>query len=121
MPSKNKSKKIVSIELCGEIEREYKGRLLGLINHSEFFRIMNSRRIQNKLFSNRSVPINEIAEYAELEGMRIVIAVKEINERHVNGKHLFITEPLSLVANVKNGDIGILSEKNEYLLVSEGY
>lgn len=115
-------KQMVKIELCGKEQREYKGRLLGLINQNEFFRIMNSRRLQTKLFSHKTVAVKKIADYAaDLEGLRIVLAIKEIEGSHAGGKNLFITEPLGVISHVSDGEdeVGILSEEGEYLFVSE--
>lgn len=120
MQAKAKKKTTVTLELTDNEGKEYKGRLLGLINDNEFFKIMRSQRIQNKLFSYKTVPLSEIAEYADLKGLRLVIAVKEINGTTTIGKHLFITDNLSMVTQVQTeGQVGILTENDEYILVTE--
>ena len=46
-----KKASVVTVELCDQ-KLEYTGRLLGLVNDSEFYRIVSSKRTQNKLFSS---------------------------------------------------------------------
>ena len=117
---KKKERRTVTVELCDN-KRKYRGRLLGLVNDSEFFRILSSRRTQNKVFSSATKPLEEIAEYAKFDGLRLVVAVKEIDDKVIGGKQLFVTEKLDMIGTVEtNQQIGILSKGDEYIIVSEG-
>lgn len=119
MKKEKREKRIVNVELHDN-KKEYSGRLLGLIDDSEFYRVLNSRRVQNKVFSSETKPLKEIADYAKFGGLRLVIAVKKVDGEIVGGKHLFITEKLNMVGNVEtNQQIGILGEWDEYIIISE--
>jgi len=55
-----------------------------------------------------------------LDGYRIVVAVKEINDKPVIGQRLFITERLSLVSYLNtNKSAGITGENGAYMLIDE--
>lgn len=116
--SKNK-KQLVKVEFCGKREKEYKGRLLGLINQNEFFKIMNSKRLQSKLFSYKSTTVEDVAERDSVEGMRLVLAIKEVDKENKPGKNLLISEPLDFVSYIEDNQIGVLGEQGEYLLITE--
>ena len=114
-----KERKMVDMELCSN-KKTYIGRLLGLVDDSEFYRILNSKRTQNKVFSSQTKPLKEIAGYTRLDGLRLVIAIKEIDGESIGGKHLFITERLNMVGNVETDQqVGILGEEDEYIIISE--
>lgn len=116
---KKGEKRTITVELCDN-KKEYKGRLLGLIDDSEFFRILSSRRTQNKVFSSKTKSIEEIANYAEFDGLRLVVAVKEIDGEVIGGKRLFVTEKLDMVGAVETDQqMGILTREDEYIIVSE--
>ncbi len=107
------------IELCdnGKI---FKGRLLGLVNDKEFHALMKKKRFQNKVFSCRTIPLVEIVDnYPKLNGLRLVLAAQELDGEMLIGKQLFVTEKLNYVANVDNGVVGILGEKDEYYVIRE--
>lgn len=114
-----KEKRTINVELC-DSKKEYKGRFLGLIDDSEFYRVISSRRMQNKIYSSETKPLKEIINYEDFNGLRLVIAVREINGETVGGKHLFISERLNLVGSVGlDQKIGILGKVDEYIIISE--
>ena len=107
------------IELC-DSKKTYKGRLLGLVNDKEFHALMIKKRFQNKIFSCRTVPLDEIVDnYPRLNGLRLVLAAQELDGEMLTGKQLFVTEKLSHVANVDGGVVGILGERDEYYVIRE--
>jgi len=120
MPVKQKAvKKIVEVELC-DLKTKFTGRLLGLVNDSEFYRIVSSRRTQNKLFSSETKPLKDITDnYDALDGMRIAIAVRTIDGEPAPPKRLFITERLEMVAKVEKDQVGILAQDDQYVIVTE--
>ena len=113
-------KRRVKVELC-ENKKIYTGRLLGLIGDKEFHCITNKRSAQNKIFSSQTMPLEEITDnYTELNGLRIVLALKEVDGKEIQGKHLFISEKLNYIAHqTTNTKIGILGMNDEYYEVTE--
>lgn len=114
------NKKAIIIELCDH-NKTYKGRLLGLIDDREFHAVVTKKRFQGKIFSCSTVPLSEIvANYKDgFNGLRLVLAIKEINNEPAGGKHLFITERLNYIGNENSSEVGILGEDDEYYLVRE--
>lgn len=114
------SKKNTTIELCDR-NKTYKGRLLGLVDDKEFHALMTKKRFQNKIFSCRTVRLSEISESYKsgFDGLRLVLAVREVDGKEVGGKHLFITEKLNYIGNDIGKELGILGEEDEYYVVKE--
>lgn len=114
------SKKNTSIELCDH-KRSYKGRLLGLVDDKEFHALMTKKRFQGKVFSCRTVPLAEIVSSykAGFDGLRLVLAVREIDGEIMGGKHLFITEKLNYIGNESSSGVGVLGEGDEYYVIKE--
>lgn len=114
------SKKNTTIELCDR-NKKYRGRLLGLVDDKEFHALMTKKRFQNKIFSCRTVRLSEISNSYKIgfNGLRLVLAVREVDGEAVGGKHLFITEKLSYVGSDVGGELGILGEEDEYYIVKE--
>lgn len=105
----------------GSDGRHYSGRLIGLITDEEFAALIKSKDIQKKCFTSATIPLSEIVSYhEELEGFRLVLAVKEIDKEPVVTQTLFITERLSLISYL-NTDIsaGITGENGAYMLLEE--
>jgi len=113
-------KKMVTVELT-DAKKTYIGRFLGLIDDKEFHTIISKRKSQSKVFSAESMPLSKISDnYANLDGLRFVLAVKEIDGHATKSKLLFISDKLSYVANqMASDDIGILSENDEYYELKE--
>jgi hypothetical protein len=116
---KSEKKRKITLELC-DCNTEYKGRLLGLIDDSEFYRLINSRRLQTNVFSSVTKPLSEIAEHAAFDGLRLVMAIREINDESIGGKHLLVTEKLDMTVHVESPHrVGLLDEKGQYILILE--
>lgn len=114
------SKKTVTIELCDH-GRTYEGRLLGLIDDKQFHALVTRKVFQNKIFSCATIPLEEIrTNYVEgFNGLRMILAIRKINNDSIGGKHLFVTERLNIIGSDNNGDLGILGEDDEYYMVEE--
>lgn len=99
----------------------YYGRLLGLIDDAEFHHTINNRGIQNKTYSVETKSLKDLIEnYGNLEGLRIVVALKKIDDQEICEKLLFISEKLEMITNVTTDrEVGILGENHEYLTVTE--
>ena len=114
------NKKTVVIELCDH-NRVYEGRLLGLVDDGQFHALMTKKRLQNKILSGATVPLKEIQENykAGFGGLRMVLAIRKINDNTIGGKHMFISERLDYIGNEDGKGIGILGEDNGYYMVEE--
>jgi len=115
------SKPTVTIELL-DSDKIYEGRLLGLVDDKQFHALMTKKSFQNKVFSGATVTVKEIQDnYGNkgFKGMRLVLAIREVNGESKVGKHLFITERLSFISNEDKGEIGILGEGDTLYTVSE--
>jgi hypothetical protein len=115
------NKKNVTISLLDR-RREYTGRLLGLIDDKEFHALVTKKRVANKIFSGQTIRLSDVVNnYKEgLKGMRLVLAVREIDGVAAGGKHLFVTEKLDYITFEETDKAGILGEDNEYYDITEG-
>lgn len=105
----------------GSNGRLYSGRLIGLITDREFAVLIRNKELQKKCLTSATMPLPEIVDnHAELEGYRMVLAIREINSEPEFGQKLFITERLALVSylTVKKS-AGITGENGAYMLVDE--
>jgi len=131
MPDTKLKRRTVSIDFWGSSSisranlgsngRAYSGRLLGLITDEEFASLIENPDLQKKCFTSATIPLSEIVDNHEaLDGYRIVIAVKEIDDKPVIGQKLFITERLSLVSYLNTDkSAGITGENGAYMLIDE--
>jgi len=131
MPDTKLKRRTVSIDFWGSSSisranlgsngRAYSGRLLGLITDEEFASLIENSELQKKCYTSATIPLSEIVDNHEaLDGYRIVVAVKEINDKPVIGQRLFITERLSLVSYLNtNKSAGITGENGAYMLIDE--
>jgi hypothetical protein len=112
---------IKSMESRGTNGKKYSGRLIGLINDKEFASIISNKEVRKKCFTSGTLPLTEIVDNHEtLQGFRMVIALKEIDEKPVFGQKLFITERLSLISYLNTDkSAGITGEHGAYMLVEE--
>jgi len=113
-------KKTVTAELT-DVRKTYTGRFLGLINDKEFHTIISKRRNQGKIFSAETMPLSKVTEnYMKLDGLRFVMALKEIDGEPTKNKVLFISDKLSYIAiQTTPEDFAILSENDEYYELTE--
>lgn len=115
-------KEIVSIELVDR-NRNYEGRLLGLMDDEEFYAMVTKKRVANKIFSGRTVPLGEIIDHygkklGELSGLRLAIAIQKIDGEKQGGKHLFVTEKLQYITKQDSDEeMCLLGEGDEYYVV----
>jgi hypothetical protein len=131
MPDTKLKRRTISIDFWGSDENtrahlgdngiEYSGRLLGLITDKEFASLIKSVDVQKKCYTSATMPLSEIVDnYEELDGYRIVVAVKEVNGKSIIGQKLFVTERLSLVSYLNSDkSAGITGENGAYMLIEE--
>jgi len=105
----------------GSTGKSYSGRLLGLITDKEFASLIKSADVRKKCYTSGTMPLSEIVDtYEDLEGYRLVVAVKEIDDESIIGQKLFVTERLSLVSYLNaNKSAGITGENGAYMLIEE--
>lgn len=121
--TKKNKKTIVEIDLYLEENRkpiQYKGRLLGLINDTEFNSLIKSRNLQNKFFTSSTLSLSILGKnYSDLKGLRLVVAIK--NKQ--TPKRLFTSEKLSLISSMKiegnHCELGIVTDDNNWMLIKE--
>jgi len=131
MPDTKLKKRTISIDFWGSSSisranlgsngKAYSGRLLGLITDEEFASLIENPDLQKKCYTSATIPLSEIVDNHEaLDGYRIVVAVKEIDDKPVIGQRLFVTERLSLVSYLNTDkSAGITGENGAYMLIDE--
>ncbi len=108
----------------GSDGKRYTGRLIGLITDKEFAALIENDSVQKKCFTSGTIPLSDIVDnHEELNGYRIVMAIKKIDDNSVIGQRLFITERLALVSQL-NPDTtaksaGITGESGSYMMIEE--
>lgn len=104
--------------------KRYTGRLVGLITDKEFAALIENDSVQKRCFTSGTIPLSDIVDHhEELDGYRIVMAIKKIDDNPVLGQRLFITERLALVSQL-NPDTtaksaGITGESGSYMMIEE--
>lgn len=85
---------------------KYTGRFLGFITDSEFNAlIQHSEKVATKLESKATQPIMEVAaKFSEIIGHRLVMTVREVDNKSITKKMLFITGGLELIDSVVKGE-----------------
>lgn len=101
--------------------RVYNGRLIGLINDKEFAAIIANKELQKKCYTSGTMSLSDIVDHHEkLDGYRMVIAIRKVDNNNVIGNKLLITERLSLVSYLdKDKTAGITGENGAYMMVEE--
>lgn len=116
-----KKKKVTEIEIFKDGEPLcYQGRLLGCISESEYLATINSTELQNKMLTVETTSCASLVDIPEIEGLRIVLSVKKKNDKKVDGKTLFITEPIDFLSSMLNKqDITLVGKQGSYIVVTE--
>lgn len=112
-------KRFVTVETDGGIT--YYGRMLGLIDDAEFHKIITDRKMQNRTYSVETKHLEDVVdEYIELGGLRLVVALKKIDDKDIIEKWLFISEKLDMISYISTDKkVGIQGMKDEYLIITE--
>jgi len=80
---------------------------------------LNSRTLQNKFFTSPTISIKDIGDnYDHLDGMRLVVAVKERGNQPV-GRELFVSDKLLTVSYCNKDEIGIAEDGGGFILIKE--
>lgn len=100
------------------------GRLLGLIKEEDLFPLLNNKTFQRKIFSKGTLPVSEITQAIDNKDkdtdVRLVAAVKEISDKPVSQRTLFISDKLDFVSELMNsGEISINGQNDFFIFLEE--
>ncbi len=113
------SKKYITIEFYSQHgAQHYTGRCVGLLTDKEFNAIINTKNLQKKLLTGKTVPLVDIANVSEVQNLRLAVVVKPTNS--VGKKGLFITEPLDLISQfIAPDDLTLVGIEGSYIMINE--
>ena len=100
------------------------GRLLGLIKGDDLFPLLNNRTFQRKIFSKGTLSILEVAKAIDDRDrsvdVRLIAVVKEIENKVVSQRTLFISDKLDFVSKLSDSaEIAINGQEDSYIFVEE--
>lgn len=100
------------------------GRLLGLIKGDDLFPLLNNKAFQRKIFSKKTLSISEVTKAIDDKDknvdVRLVAVVKEIADKVVSQKTLFISDKLDFVSKLLDStDIAINGQDDSYFFIEE--
>lgn len=105
------------------------GRLLGLIKGDDLFPLLNNKAFQRKIFSKGTLSILEVTKAIDdkdknldTQGVdvRLVVVVKEIADKVVSQRTLFISDKLDFASKlVDSKDIAINGQDDSYFFIEE--
>jgi hypothetical protein len=88
---------------------EIKGRCLGYISSEELAKLLESKRIQKKMFTAQTVSVQQLAKInndrlsaEDLNGHRLIFALTKIGDKSIFGKKLFVTEPYEYITEFRD-------------------
>lgn len=117
------TKRVINIDICQDRNKvtKIKGRLLGLINKEEFKGIIESQAMRTRLFCVETTSLEDVADVDDMNGLRLVVAVRKKNGKDMFGKHLFVSDPLTIASYLKEdkSEAHISSENNYFILQEE--
>jgi hypothetical protein len=100
------------------------GRLLGLIHEKEMFALLNNKSFQRKTFSKPTISVSDVGKATEelhqSEDVRLVLAVKTLDDEATNTKTLFISDKLDFVTQTLSPtEITINGKKDVCMFIEE--
>lgn len=104
-----------------EIETSLSGRLLGLVDDTEFNAIVSSKKLQKGVLTKETIPLVSITKnYQNLEDYRVVIAIRERDGAQFHPARLFISDKLGVVSFVQpEGNCGFTDRGQSYIMMEE--
>jgi hypothetical protein len=117
-----RKKKMIRVDLfTGKLEKQYYGRLLGLINDDEFNSILKSSELKKRVETKETIQLSDITNnHQDIDGFRMVMTVKKVNCKDITEPKLFISERLTFVSYVQpEGSCAFTGESQSYLMVEE--
>ena len=113
-------KRIVTVDLYSQDgQHNYTGRCVGLLTKEEFSAVVDRPDLQKKLITSQTVPLIDIANVKDIQGLRSVIVIKtELTEKKT--KRLFISEPIEMVSQfIEPDDLTLIGVEGSYMLIEE--
>lgn len=100
------------------------GRLLGLIRGEDLFPLLNNRTFQRKIFSKGTLSILEVTKAIDDKDksidVRLVAVVKEIADKAVSQKTLFISDKLDFVSKLADSaEIALNGQDDSFIFIEE--
>ena len=115
-------KTIVEINIYStEMESSLEGRLLGLVNDKEFNAIVANKKLQKKVLTKATIPLDSITKYHQsLEDFRVVAAIRARDGAQFHPARLFISDKLSVVSFVQpDGNCAFTDRGQAYIMIEE--
>ena len=115
-------KKLIELkmEMGNGDQRKYTGRFLGFIKDDEFNALAQDKELAHKIGSKESKSLIDVCSATDdLDGHRIVMTVKKINDINVKEKKLFVSDRLHYVHSVGADDVEIYQEDSEEITIKE--
>jgi len=115
-------KKIIelTVELDNKEERKYTGRFLGFIKDDEFNALTQSKELAHKIESKETKSITSVCSAMDtLNGQRLVMTIKKINDVNINGRKLFVSEKLNYISNAGGKTLEIVQDDGNDINIEE--
>lgn len=117
----SKSPQVELLTVVGEKEQTYTGRFLGFIKDDEFNALCHSKELASKIECRETQSLmSSIANRVRLNGYRIVLVVRKVNDVNVKDKKLYISEKLDLISGeneaTKSVIITAAEDKNQIIM-----
>lgn len=115
-------KRLVDIELYGDsaLQIKLKGRLLGLVTEKEYTAIINKEELRPKLFTVPTTPCAKIVRMNDVSGLRLAVALREMDGEPVLKKQIFFSEQLDMISHaIGDDDISMIGLNDSYILLTE--
>jgi hypothetical protein len=113
-------KKQVELQIWGTgREITYTGRLLGLLSPKEYDALFVKPELKSRINTVETASLSIIGEMQDIDGFRLVLAVKKRGDEVVLDKRLFISEPLEHVSScISASEVSFVSVES-YLVATE--
>jgi hypothetical protein len=115
------SNNIILDTTIGNKDVKYVGRFLGFIKDDEFNALVDKPgKVAQRLESKASLPLVEIAKTkAKLNGCRLVMTIKKIDDEACFAKRLFVSGRLDFIKEVAGKKVKISADDDNTLLLEE--
>jgi hypothetical protein len=115
------SNNIILDTTIGNKDVKYVGRFLGFIKDDEFNALIDKPgEVAQRLESKASLPLVEIARTRDkLNGHRLVMTIKKIDDEACFTKRLFVSGRLDLIDEVAGTKVKISTDDDNVLLLEE--
>jgi hypothetical protein len=116
------SKKLIALTITTEDDTdiEYIGRFLGFLKDDEFNALTQNKKVAHKIESRGTKDFLDVCDANDnLNGKRLVMAVKKIGGKGIVGKKLFVTEKLDYITQTTGNEVLIMTEDGTPLEIEE--